>query len=194
MTAMVDRNGPTGSVTVRKPEPRDVDALLPIKNDPEIAALLAGTTRAWSRDDLMRWVEHHRSAPDEAFFVVADGHDQAIGHVALYRIDPGAGTAEFGILLGDRAIWGQGVGTQVTRFAIEYGFDVLGLRRIYLEVVDTNERARHVYEKLGFVVEGRLREHQVKHGRHVDVIVMGLLRDDYRRAPEAASPAGSTLR
>lgn len=189
MTAMVHRIGLTGSVTVRKPEPRDVDALLPIKNDPEIAALLAGTTRAWSRADLIAWVTHHRTAPDEAFFVIADDRDLAIGHVALYRIDPGTGTAEFGILLGDRAVWGRGVGTQVTRFTIEYGFDVLGLRRIYLEVLDTNERARHVYEKLGFVVEGRLREHQVRNGRHVDVLVMGLLRDDYQRAQEAATPA-----
>lgn len=166
-----------------------MDALLPIKNDPEIAALLAGTTRAWSRADLIAWVDHHRTAADEAFFVIADERDQAIGHVALYRIDPQAGTAEFGILLGDRAVWGKGVGTQVTRFAIEYAFEVLGLRRIYLEVLDTNKRARHVYEKLGFVVEGRLREHRVKLGRHVDVLVMGLLRDDYRRAPEAATPA-----
>ncbi len=184
MTAMVHRIGSTGSVTVRKPEPRDVDALLPIKNDPEIAAHLAGTTRAWSRDDLIRWVERHRSAPDEAFFVIADEHDRAIGHVALYRIDPEVGSAEFGILLGDKAVWGQGVGTLITRFAIEYGFDVLGLRRIFLEVIETNARASHVYEKLGFVVEGRLREHQFKNGHHVDVIVMGLLREEYRRAPE----------
>lgn len=189
MTTMVHRIGSTGAVTLRKPETRDVDALLPIKNDKEIAALLAGTTRAWSRDDLERWVDHHRIAPDEAFFVIAGADDRAIGHVALYRIDHKVGSAEFGILLGDRTAWGKGVGTAVTRFVVEYGFDVLGLRRIFLEVLETNARASHVYGKLGFVVEGRLREHQFKDGQHVDVVVMGLLRDEYRRSPEASSPA-----
>lgn len=186
---MVHRLGPDGEVTLRPPEQRDVDALLPIKNDPELAAMLCGTTHPWSHDDLVRWVDHHRSAADEAFFVITDQHDRAIGHAALYRIDPEVGSAEFGILLGDQAVWGKGVGTRVTRFLVEHGFDTLGLHRIFLEVLATNERAQHVYEKLGFVVEGRLREHQFKEGRHVDVIVMGLLRADYRPALEGPGPA-----
>lgn len=175
--------------TLRPPEPRDVDDLLPIKNDPEIAALLAGTARAWSRPNLLDWVEHHRTAQDEAFFVIADAADRPIGHAALYRIDRAAGTAEFGILLGDRSVWGKGIGSRITRFMIEYGFDALDLRRIFLEVVETNPRAMRVYEKLGFVVEGRLRQHQVRDGRPVDVIVMGLLRADYRAAAGESAKA-----
>jgi RimJ/RimL family protein N-acetyltransferase len=166
--------------TLRPPEPRDVDDLLPIKNDPGIAALLAGTARAWSRANLLDWVEHHRTAPDEAFFVIADAADRPVGHAALYRIDRAAGSAEFGILLGDRSIWGKGIGSRVTRFLVEYGFDVLDLRRVFLEVLETNPRAKRVYEKLGFVIEGRLRQHQVRDGQPVDVLVMGLLRADYR--------------
>ena len=165
--------------SVRGLEPSDADALFPIKNDPEMADLLRGTMRTLSRADMTAWVDLHRRARDEAFFVIADESDRAIGHVALYRVDPANAMAEFGILLGDKRVWGKGVGTGATRFMLEYGFDELHLRRIYLEVLETNVRARSIYEKLGFVVEGRLRQHQLKNGAFLDVFVMGLFRDEY---------------
>lgn len=169
---------------VRSLEPTDAEALLPIKNDPEIGALIRGTARTYTSADIDAWIERHRQAADEAFFVVANGIDTAIGHVALYQVDQVNQSAEFGILLGDKQVWGKGVGTQATRFMLEHGFGALGLRRIFLEVLETNTRARSIYERLGFVVEGRLRQHQFKNGAFVDVLVMGMLRDEYRRTPD----------
>lgn len=188
---MPDRFGAHGDYALRPPEPTDVDALMIFKNDPDLSELLVGSGRRYTRTDLEAWVEAHRTAPDEAFFVIADGADRAVGHVALYQIDRTANTAEFGILIGDRRLWGHGLGTFYTGYLIEHGFDTLGLRRIFLEVLETNPRARAVYERLGFVVEGRLREHRLKGGRLVDVFVMGLLRDEYQRGADepAAAPA-----
>jgi RimJ/RimL family protein N-acetyltransferase len=166
---------------LRKPEPKDVDSLYVAKNNPEIGSMLGGFTAGYSHADLGSWVEFHRSAKDEAFFVIADANDVAVGHVALYKIDLRAGHAEFGIMLGDKSTWGKGLGTACTRFMVEYGFDQLNLRRIYLELLEDNPRAQRLYEKLGFVLEGRLRQHQYKGGKYLDVLVMGLLRDEYRR-------------
>lgn len=167
---------------IRDLEPSDAAALLPIKNDPEIGELVRATARTYTPAEMDAWVERHRTAKDEAFFVIADDADRAVGHVALYQLDPVNRSAEFGILLGAKRVWGQGIGTRATRFMIEHGFDELGLRRIYLDVLDTNAPARSIYEKLGFVVEGRLRQDQFKGGRFVDVLVMGLFPDEYRRA------------
>jgi RimJ/RimL family protein N-acetyltransferase len=164
---------------LRKPELGDIDAFLVQKNDPEVVALLGGGGTAYTREGLERWVEFHRDAHDEAFFVVADAANHPAGHIALYKIDRVAGHAEFGIMLGDKATWGQGLGTACTRWIIEYGFRELGLRRIYLEVLATNPRARRVYEKLGFRDEGRLREHRMRDGKPVDLLIMGLLREEY---------------
>jgi RimJ/RimL family protein N-acetyltransferase len=167
---------------VRSLKPSDATALLPIKNDPEIGRLVGATSRTYTPAEMDDWVKRHRQATDEAFFVIADATDTAVGHVALYEIDPVNRSAELGILLGAKQVWGQGVGTRATRFIVEHGFDELGLRRIYLEVLDTNARARSIYEKLGFVVEGRLRQHQLKNGAFIDVIVMGLFPHEYQRA------------
>jgi len=168
-----------GDYRLRKPEPYDVDALYVWKNDREIAAMLGGFNKGYSKTDLAKWVDFHRSAPDEAFFMIATkAEDRAIGHVALYKVDHRLGTAEFAILLGDRATWGIGLGKQCTHFMCDYGFRQLNLRKITLEVIATNERAFKLYRSLGFVEEGRLRQAQFKNGAYVDVIVMGLFREE----------------
>jgi RimJ/RimL family protein N-acetyltransferase len=168
-----------GEYTLRKPEPRDVEALYRQKNDPEVAELLGGFSTGYSRADLLKWVEIHGQARDEVLFVIADSQDAPVGHVALYHVDHRVGQAELGILLGERSIWGKGVGRACSRWMVEFGFRELNLRRIYLEVLGTNRRAQELYARLGFVVEGRLRQHQLKGGCHVDVILMGLLREEY---------------
>lgn len=166
---------------LRKPEPHDVDSLYGFRNDPEVSSLLRGFSTGYSKANLVRWVESHGSATDEVLFVVADADDKAIGHVALYQIDHRVRSAEFGIAIGDRSMWGQGLGRALTRFVIEYGFDELNLRRISLDVLATNERAIKLYHSLGFVDEGRLRQAQYRQGQYLDVLVMGLLAEEYPR-------------
>lgn len=166
---------------LRKPELSDVPALYVIKNDPDIAAMLGGFSTGYSTTDLEAWVESHRVAPDEALFVIADADDRAIGHVGLYQIDHRRRSADFAIVIGDRSVWGGGVGRACSRFAIEFGFDMLNLRRIQLQVLATNERAAHLYRSLGFVDEGRLRQAHWQQGAYVDMLLMGLLIEEYRR-------------
>jgi len=168
---------------LRKPERSDVLALYDVKNDPEIAAMLVGFNTGYSTADLESWVERHRAATDELLFVIADREDRAIGHVGLYRIDHRTQSAEFAIVIGDRSAWRKGLGTAVSRKVIELGFDELNLRRISLRVLETNHRAIELYCSLGFVHEGRLRRAHRRQGRWIDVLVMGLLIDEYRRLP-----------
>jgi len=168
---------------LRKPELSDVDALYVVKNDAEVAGMLGGFSTGYSKADLEAWIAFHREAKDEALFVIADAKDRAVGHVGLYKVNHRIRSAEFAIVIGDRSIWGKGLGRACTRFAIEYGFDELNLRRIYLEVLATNERAIKLYRALSFVEEGRLRQAQWKRGRYIDVLVMGLLSEEYRRNP-----------
>lgn len=174
-----------GKVKLRKPEPSDVDALLVQKNDPEVAALLGGFTRGYARADLVSWVDAHNKARDEALYVIADRDDRCLGHVGLYKIDHRVRSAEFAIMLGDKSSWGQGIGKLATSFMVKFGFEDLQLHRIYLDVLDTNPRARALYEALGFVVEGRHKDAQFKAGRYIDVISMALLEDEWRRRVSA---------
>lgn len=169
-----------GRARLRKPEPSDVDALFVQKNDPEVAAMLGGFTKGYTRADLARWVEAHAQAKDEALYVIADATDRCLGHVGLYKIDHRIRSAEFAILVGDKRAWGGGIGRACTSFMLKLGFEDLQLHRIYLEVLETNVRARKLYESLGFVHEGTLRHAQWKGGRYLDVHVMAILEDEWR--------------
>jgi len=167
------------TAVLRKPEPRDADSLYAQKNDPEVTGLLVGFSAGYSRQDVVEWIEDHRRRTDEVLWVIADARsDQCLGHVGFYGIDRRVRSAELGIMLGAKERWNQGLGTEVCRRVVDYGFDALDLNRVEVRVLEDNARAKHVYERLGFRQEGVLRQAQFKRGRRLDVIVMSLLREE----------------
>ena len=170
-------NHHVGSVVLRRPEARDIDALYAQKNDPEVANLLGGFSLGYSRRDLEGWIEAHRTRRDEIIWVIADSEtDTCLGHVGLYNIDGRIRSGEFAIMIGEKSAWGKGLGTEVTRYVLDYAFDALNRNRVHLTVLATNPRAIAVYEKLGFEREGVMRQAQFKRGAYIDVVVMGKLR------------------
>ena len=169
-----------GTVVLRKPEPGDIGPLYAQKNDPDVAGLLEGFALGYARQDLAEWIETHRRRKDEVVWVIADAQsDLCLGHVGLYRIDHRVRSAELAIMLGAKDRWNQGLGTEVCRSVVAHGFRMLNLNRIEIRVLENNARARHLYGKLGFHQEGTLRQAQFKAGRHLDVVVMSLLRAEY---------------
>ncbi len=101
-----------------------------------------------------------------------------IGVLGFHELSWRTRCAEFGILIGVRTLWDQGLGTDAARTLISWGFLELNLNRVWLRVFDDNARAIRSYEKLGFVVEGRLRQDRFHDGKHSDTLVMGLLRGE----------------
>lgn len=169
-----------GPVILRRPEPSDAKALYAQKNDPDIANRLGGWTVGYSIADINNWISHRQVPGADILWVVADAvSDECMGHVGLYRIDHRVRKAEFGIMLGDTATWGKGLGRDVSQRVLEYGFEMLNLQRIELSVLGPNEVAQHLYESLGFRQEGLLRRSQFKEGRYLDVVLMGLLREEF---------------
>ena len=65
------------------------------------------------------------------------------------------------------------------RVLVDYGFRLRNLNRIFLHVNSTNTRAQSAYRKVGFVEEGRLRRHVWSAGGFDDLVIMGLLRDEW---------------
>lgn len=128
---------------------------------------------------------------DYHFVICLLADARPIGTIGLHEVDAQNGTAEFGIAIGEKAEWGKGYGTDATRAICEFGFAQLRLERIGLQVYAANERGRRTYERVGFVHEGTLRRAHFADGRHHDVHVMSLLRDEWlalrRRATEGRS-------
>ena len=115
--------------------------------------------------------------PTASFVIDVDG--AAVGSASLFGFDSFARHAEAGINLVPEAR-GRGVGTAAMSQLIEFGFVRRNLRRIHLQAIASNTGALRAYEKAGFVVEGRLREHAWVRGAYEDIVLMGILRSDHR--------------
>ena len=115
------------------------------------------------------------------FAIVADG--KFIGQCALFRFNDTAQTCELGIAIGDKAYWGQGYGREAVRLLLDYAFRLRNMRKVYLTVNSNNERAYRMYSACGFVEEGRWRAHVWHAGAYIDLVCMGILREEWELQP-----------
>lgn len=116
--------------------------------------------------------------------------EQFIGVTGFRQLDARNRHVQFGITVGEKSAWGKGYGTEVTRLMVRYAFQTLNMHRVWLHASEDNERALHVYQKIGFRMEGRLRQDMFRNGRYWDTIVMAVLRDEWERADQANASLG----
>jgi RimJ/RimL family protein N-acetyltransferase len=120
------------------------------------------------------------AAEDTVAFVI-DVDGAAVGSASLSGFDSFARHAEAGISLVPDAR-GRGLGTAAIAQLVEFGFVRRNLRRVHLQAISSNVGAIRAYEKAGFVVEGRLRQHAWVRGTYEDIVVMGILRSEQTRS------------
>ncbi len=105
-----------------------------------------------------------------------------IGWCGLSRWNPDFRSASLGYCLDDAA-WGHGYATEAARALLQWAFDTLDLNRVQAEADTRNVGSARVLEKLGFVLEGTLREDCVVNGDVSDSWVYGLLRREWQPQP-----------
>ncbi len=172
-------------IRFRHAEKTDLPAFVTWLNDPEVRAGMA-MHLPWSLIEEEAWFETMiKHPPDERILCIearlGDGW-LLIGSCAFVNIDWRSRASEFGIMIGEKAYWNQGYGTEAVSLLLRHGFDTLNLNRIFLRVFSNNPRAIHCYEKAGFVHEGRQRQGEFQGGQYVDVLLMSVLREEYARA------------
>jgi len=112
--------------------------------------------------------------PEAAMSLVIDVDGAAVGSASLFGFDLFARHAEAGISL-ERNARGRGIGTAAIVQLVEFGFVRHNLRRIHLQAIASNIAAIRAYEKAGFVIEGRQRQHAWVRGAYEDIVRMGIL-------------------
>jgi RimJ/RimL family protein N-acetyltransferase len=121
-----------------------------------------------------------RQGSDNWHFVICPtADDRPVGIIDLHDIDMRNGSASLGITIGDPDDTGEGYGTAALLALVGFAFGQLRLERVELEVYDFNARARRVYERVGFILEGTRRRALFRDGAHHDVHLMAILRDEW---------------
>lgn len=170
-------------VSLREIQYDDLPLINRWRNDPEVIAWLGNNFLYIAREVDLAWYENYLQNRDKAkrFAIVDNQEGRVIGTTQLTGIHPINRSAEFSIVIGDRACRGKGAGQAATRELLRHGFEDLNLHRIFLTVLTRNQRAIHVYEKTGFVQEGIMRQCLYKQGLFEDLMLMAILKEDYLR-------------
>jgi RimJ/RimL family protein N-acetyltransferase len=179
-------------VRLRPIEKSDLRQFVQWFGDPEFRWYVA-MYNPISMDQEERWFEQSSASPDtqpwaiEAPVVEADRSADSekwelIGSCGFHTIDWRNRSGEVGIMIGPKNYWDRGYGTDAMRTLVSWGFDNLNLNRIHLRVYADNARAIRSYEKVGFKLEGRLREDDFREGQYRDSVIMAILQREWRVA------------
>jgi ribosomal-protein-alanine N-acetyltransferase len=105
---------------------------------------------------------------DIVLAIIEEESNKHIGCVGLHKIDWVHRSAELGIVIGDREVWGKKYGKQAWNLIAEYAFNKLNLHRIFAIIIEGNIASQKSAEAAGFIQEGKLRDYLFKDGKYLN--------------------------
>jgi RimJ/RimL family protein N-acetyltransferase len=168
-------------VRVTSLRPDHAGAMFAWMQDPEVSRNLGLRTEP-TLEKTNHWIALALKDPQVCPFAI-ELCGKHIGNVIFDRIDRHLLNARLSVYIGEAEARGTGAGFTGLYLAIREAFSVLGLHKIWLTVHTRNARAIAVYTKLGFQVEGVLRDDFRLDGKLVPALHMGLLRRDFEELP-----------
>ena len=170
-------------VNLRALDAGDIDRIARWLDDADVTGFLSRWRYPASPDALDGWLRARCTSPmrldAELWFAIDTKDGRHIGNTDLMDVSAENRCATLGIMIGDKAYWSKGYGTDAMRTLLRFGFEEMNLHRIQLTVDARNLRAQACYRKCGFVEEARLRQHRYAEGELHDTLWMGVLRDEW---------------
>lgn len=167
-------------VILREYRKSDLDNLLKIMNEEEykknvVTRIPYPITYNDVQEDFNK-ISGHKDYYDFAIESINEG--KYIGECGIKSVDWKNRRTEIYIFLGKDYV-GNGYGTDATKVLLDFIFNEMNLNKVKLTVLSINTRAIKSYKKCGFRIEGTLKSELFKEGSYQDLIIMGILKDDY---------------
>ncbi len=166
------------TVTLRDVTEGDRERLLAWRNSPDVAAYMY-SDHVISREEHDRWFDGLAGDPGRRYWVI-ETNGRPVGLANLADISRAHGRCAWAYYLADPSVRGLGVGSYVEYWMLEYVFGDLGLRKLWCEVLASNEAVWKLHMRYGFRQEALFRAHVVKAGRTQDVVGLGILAEEWR--------------
>lgn len=166
----------TNELKIRALEKEDIDFIHQMVNNPDIMSFWFEEAYKPKSQLEEEYMKHKDTSFARQFILEKNG--ERLGLVALYEINYVHRKAEFAIMI-DPAFQGHGYATIATKLATDYAFNTLNLNKLFLIADAINEKAIHIYEKVGFNREAILKEEYFVKGRYHDAVIMSMFQDDF---------------
>lgn len=154
--------------------PADVDALLDPTlhwaNDPDVMKNFARSDRPVTREEEREYLTRLYGSPNDRVFAIENDAGEYIGQIGIHQIYWPARNGRLGIVIGRKDEWGRGHAQRAIAELIRIAFGELGLHKLWAIYYRTNDRMRHITEKLGFVREGLLLDEYYHGGKYHDMV------------------------
>lgn len=165
------------TVVLRDIRPEDKALVLRWRNLPDVARYMY-TDHLITAEEHERWFQAILNDHKARYWIITyDRKD--VGLANLCGIDIQNRKAQWAFYLGEQTIRGKGVGGAVEYLILRYVFDELQLNRLGCEVLATNSAVIEMHKSFGFIEEAHFRQYVIKNGKAMDVVLLGLLREDW---------------
>lgn len=164
---------------LRQIEPQDIDILYHYWSDPEVTRYLSVCYS--ERDEARAMIEVLNSMPKEDSgmrWAIVDKSGQVLGTCGFHRASLEHRRTEVGYEIGT-AYWGQGVVQESLTAILNLCFITLGFNRVEALVACDNKRSLTTLKRLGFKVEGLLRNYEMVKGEYQDQYVLSMLHSEW---------------
>ena len=148
-------------------------------NDPEVIKYLMSGGN-YTIDKLQKYIEEVEKRPQFFWAISLKETKEHVGNIKIDPIDPINLYGEYGIMIGDKSIWGKGIAYEASSKVISHCFEKLKLRKINLSVLSKNLLARKLYNSLGFEQEGYFKKHIFHNNQFEDSIRMTLFNKNFK--------------
>jgi [ribosomal protein S5]-alanine N-acetyltransferase len=172
---------------LRPPRQDDAAAMIGWFEDLEVTARLARRFPP-SLDEEQEWLRQTATDANSVYWVI-EYEGRLIGGTSIGGIDWANGHGTTGTVIGDKTVWGKGIGSEVMRLRADFAFRELPLRKLQSGYLDGNEASRRAQAAAGYREVGRWSKHHFREGRWLDHILTELMREDWESLPPLAADA-----
>ncbi|MGX4667928.1 GNAT family N-acetyltransferase [Cerasibacillus sp. JNUCC 74] len=168
-------------IKLRKMTMEDVERYHSWRNDVDVMISTNPLLDLYTLPETKAFVEGVilNSSSSKSYIIQDKANEKAIGITSLINMDQKNRNAECIIDIGEKDYWGKGIGKEALKLLLDYAFLEMNLHRVSLRVFSFNERALHLYNKMGFKQEGVSRQALFRNGKWHDIIHMGILEREY---------------
>lgn len=168
-------------IRLRAFQPGDAEIILRHLQDSEISRRDSYIDWPQSLEDVQQQLEKmdKPGQKDDKNLIIETLDGLVVGGVNVQLTDPKNGTFSIGIGLGDRSAWGKGYAKEAMLLVLRHMYHERRYQKCNIGVYAFNQRALGLYQRLGFIEEGRLRRVYFTNGEHHDEVLLGQTREEF---------------
>lgn len=165
---------------IRETEFADYEYFARWESDPQIVKDMSFDDDRTYEDVVTEGLYNKKDPSKLDFTIVKRDIGKPIGRIYISRIDKSTDSLDITkYYIGERDMWGLGLGKEVLRELLEYCFTFMHMERVTLDYYTANKKAKALYESLGFKAEGVARNAARKNGKYYDLNLMSILRSEF---------------